>query len=103
MEPKESLKITINGQTYQSLDEVPEQYRELIQAQMKSAMDQAAGNPKVNISIKKTFRIGGKIDPTSPQADPLSPSQPSLLTFLQTVIPWICLAFLGYMILRHWR
>lgn len=102
MEPKETLKITINGQVYLNLDDVPEKYRELVRAQMKLAAEKVAGQPGANVTVKKTIQMSGSIGPTSLE-DPSRPLQPSGLRFLQSVIPWVMLAFLAYMILRNWR
>ena len=75
MEHEENNKIEINGRRYYNLEEVPEQFRDMVKAKMEAAKTggQTPGGSK--ITIEKDFQIQG------------GPGLPALLKFLVKVSP----------------
>ena len=82
----EDFKITIEGKEYHGLDDVPEQYREIIRRQVEAARSAAeaaardAARPgaedRKNVQIKKHFEI--KLNVKRKEAAPSAAGQPSL-------------------------
>ena len=100
MEPKETTKITINGQVYARIEDVPEKYRALIQAQMKLALERAAaGLPAANISVRKEIHLGSSSSDADPSVSVSRPGANLLATFVSLAL----FAFLLYMMFSHWR
>lgn len=69
MENREKLKIKINGKEYDSLEEVPEEYRALIQKKVEEARSGApaeAGSVKVkNFHFSTNFSTESEVAVTS--------------------------------------
>lgn len=86
----EKIKIVIQGKEYTSLEDVPEEYRPLIEAQLKAAVEMAAKGPGQNISVKKTFTI--KLGESKEQGSPITPGA----NLIWLLVPLALLAWMFY-------
>jgi hypothetical protein len=71
------LKIVVNGETYSSVDEVPEKYREAIRKGLELGRSEAAGNAAGEVRKTEFVSISGnnygiKVDEAHPNPVSLS-------------------------------
>src|SRR5690242_11923518 len=60
-EPKKTIRIVINGQQYNSLDEVPAELRALFEKNLQEGLAQAQEHPGQNVRIQKSFKFTTKL------------------------------------------